>query len=85
MREQGLRGDNGTAALAVASIRRCRQAHGRRHPLAASRLLITADVDGSSRYHYRLWKAELAAFAAEIGLMEMFCHFPPGALRSGTR
>ncbi|MFD9099376.1 hypothetical protein [Streptomyces collinus] len=80
-----MRGDHGTAALAVASMRRCRQTHGRHDPLAASRLLITADVDGSGRYHCRPWKAELAAFAAETGLMGMSCHFPPGALRSGTR
>ena len=44
----------------------------------ARRLLITADAGGSNSYRYRLWKAELAAFAAETGLRVTVCHFPPG-------
>ena len=51
---------------------------------ARDRLLITADAGGSNSYRYRLWKAELAAFAAETGLAITVCHFPPGT-RSGTR
>ena len=41
-------------------------------------MLITADAGGSNSYRYRLWKAELAAFAAETGLDITVCHFPPG-------
>jgi len=33
---------------------------------------------GSNSYRYRLWKAELAALAAETGLTITVCHFPPG-------
>jgi hypothetical protein len=40
--------------------------------------LITADAGGSNSYRYRLWKAELAALAAETGLTITVCHFPPG-------
>ncbi|WP_369394728.1 ISAzo13 family transposase [Streptomyces sp. CG1] len=70
--------DHDTAAFAVASIRRWWQARGRHDYPAASRLLITADAGGSNSYRYRLWKAELAAFAAEAGLTVTVCHFPPG-------
>lgn len=70
--------DHDTAAFAVASIRRWWQARGRHDYPMASRLLITADAGGSNSYRYRLWKAELAAFAAEAGLTVTVCHFPPG-------
>ncbi|MFG1963201.1 ISAzo13 family transposase, partial [Nonomuraea sp. NPDC049028] len=70
--------DHDTAAFAVASIRRWWQARGHADYPSASRLLITADAGGSNSYRYRLWKAELAAFAAEAGLMVTVCHFPPG-------
>ncbi len=40
--------------------------------------MITADAGGSNSYRYRLWKAELAALAAETGLDITVCHFPPG-------
>jgi hypothetical protein len=70
--------DHDTAAFAVASIRRWWQARGRLDYPRASRLLITADAGGSNSYRYRLWKAELAAFAAEVGLTVTVCHFPPG-------
>ena len=56
-----------TSAFAVASIRRWWQAHGCSDYPNASRLLITADAGGSNSYRYRLWKAELARFAAETG------------------
>jgi len=70
--------DHDTAAFAVASIRAWWHARGRlNHPKATS-LLITADAGGSNSYRYRLWKAELAAFAAEAGLTVTVCHFPPG-------
>lgn len=70
--------DHNTSAFASASIRRWWQARGQHDYPEASRLLITADAGGSNSYRYRLWKAELAAFAAEAGLTVTVCHFPPG-------
>src|SRR3954467_9214271 len=70
--------DHDTSAFAVASIRRWWAARGREDYPAARRLLITADAGGSNSYRYRLWKAELAALAAETGLTITVCHFPPG-------
>src|SRR3954471_15282691 len=70
--------DHDTSAFAVASIRRWWQARGSADYPSALRLLITADAGGSNSYRYRLWKAELAALAAETGLEITVCHFPPG-------
>ncbi len=70
--------DHDTSAFAVASIRRWWQARGTADYPAARKLLITADAGGSNSYRYRLWKAELAALAAETGLTITVCHFPPG-------
>ncbi len=70
--------DHDTSAFAVASIRRWWQARGAEDYSHARRLLITADAGGSNSYRYRLWKAELAALAAETGLAITVCHFPPG-------
>jgi transposase len=70
--------DHDTSAFAVASIRRWWHARGVVDYPNARRLLITADAGGSNSYRYRLWKAELAAFAAEAGLQVTVCHFPPG-------
>ncbi len=70
--------DHDTSAFAVASIRRWWQARGSVDYPQATRLLITADAGGSNSYRYRLWKAELAALAAETGLSVTVCHFPPG-------
>jgi transposase len=70
--------DHDTSAFAVASMRRWWQARGRLDYPHATSLLITADAGGSNSYRYRLWKAELAAFAAETGLTVTVCHFPPG-------
>jgi hypothetical protein len=70
--------DHDTSAFAVASIRRWWQARGRSDYPATTRLLITADAGGSNSYRYRMWKAELADFAAEAGLAITVCHFPPG-------
>jgi hypothetical protein len=70
--------DHDTSAFAVASIRRWWQARGRGDYPSATRLLITADAGGSNSYRYRMWKAELASFAAETGLAITVCHFPPG-------
>jgi hypothetical protein len=70
--------DHDTSAFAVASIRHWWAARGALDHPDADRLLITADAGGSNSYRYRLWKAELAALAAETGLTITVCHFPPG-------
>jgi predicted DNA-binding protein YlxM (UPF0122 family) len=70
--------DHDTCVFAVESIRRWWRARGRLDYPEASRLLITADAGGSNSYRHHVWKSELAAFAAETGLLIMVCHFPPG-------
>jgi transposase len=70
--------DHDTAAFAVATLRRWWQAMGRPLYPYARRLLICADGGGSNGYRVRLWKVELAAFAAETGLETTVCHLPPG-------
>ena len=70
--------DHDTAAFAVATLRRWWQAMGRPLYPHARRLLICADGGGSNGYRVRLWKVELAAFAAETGLEITVCHLPPG-------
>ncbi|MFG2045652.1 ISAzo13 family transposase [Dactylosporangium sp. NPDC048998] len=70
--------DHDTSAFAVASIRRWWQARGAADYPGATKLLITADAGGSNNHRYRLWKAELAALASDIGLTITVCHFPPG-------
>lgn len=70
--------DHDTSAFAVESIRRWWRDRGSLDYPNADRLLITADCGGSNSYRYRLWKAELADFAAETGLAVTVCHFPPG-------
>jgi hypothetical protein len=74
--------DHDTAVFAVASIRRWWRARGSRDYPKASRLLITADAGGSNGYRYRVWKSELAALAAETGLVVTVCHFPPGTSKT---
>jgi hypothetical protein len=70
--------DHDTSVFAVESIRRWWKVRGGRDYPQASRLLITADAGGSNSYRYRVWKSELAALAAEMGLAITVCHFPPG-------
>jgi transposase len=70
--------DHDTAASAVATLRRWWQAMGRPLYPHARRLVICADGGGSNGYRVRLWKVELAAFAAETGLAITVCHLPPG-------
>lgn len=67
-----------TAAFAVESIRRWWTRMGQGRYPAATRLLITADAGGSNSARARLWKLELARFAAETGLQITVLHFPPG-------
>ena len=70
--------DHDTAAFAVNAIRRWWQTMGIDRYPNAHRLMITADAGGSNGYRNRLWKTELAAFAAETGLQLTICHYPPG-------
>jgi Rhodopirellula transposase DDE domain len=70
--------DHDTASFAVASLRRWWETMGKALYPAASRLLVTADAGGSNGYRVRLWKTELARFAAQTGLAVTVCHFPPG-------
>ena len=70
--------DHDTAAFAVAALRRWWSAMGRPLYPAAGRLLICADGGGSNGSRVRLWKVELATFAAESGLTVTVCHLPPG-------
>lgn len=70
--------DHDTSVFAVESIRRWWRVRGQVDYPDADRLLITADCGGSNSYRYRLWKAELATFAAQMGLTVTVCHFPPG-------
>ncbi len=70
--------DHDTASFAVASLRRWWETMGRVLYPAADRLLVCADAGGSNGYRVRLWKTELAGFAAETGLAVTVCHFPPG-------
>jgi hypothetical protein len=76
--------DHDTSAFAVASIRRWWNSQGKALYPSAGRLLITADAGGSNSYRTRAWKTELAAFAAQSGLVITVCHFPPGTSKWNT-
>lgn len=67
-----------TGAFAVASIRGWWQKVGQAAYPAARRLLITTDSGGSNSSRLRLWKTQLAVFAAEAGLEITVVHLPPG-------
>ncbi|MDQ2881998.1 MAG: ISAzo13 family transposase [Actinomycetota bacterium] len=70
--------DADTGQFAVESIRRWWNRMGRATYPEATKLLITADGGGSNGSRLRLWKTELAGFAAESGLQITVLHFPPG-------
>lgn len=70
--------DADTGAFAVESIRRWWTTMGAISYPGSAKLLITADSGGSNGSRLRLWKTELAAFAAETGLDITVCHLPPG-------
>jgi hypothetical protein len=72
--------DADTGAFAVESIRRWWNTIGKRTYPKAKRLLITADSGGSNGSRLRLWKTELAAFAAQAGIEITVLHLPPGNL-----
>jgi hypothetical protein len=68
----------GTAAFAVAAIRRWWREEGQARYPRATRLLVTCDAGGSNDWRGRLWKDQLAVFAEETGLRAEVMHFPPG-------
>lgn len=70
--------DHDTAAFAVNTIATWWNEVGKPMYPNASRLLISADGGGSNGYRTRLWKTELAKFAAATGLRITVCHLPPG-------
>lgn len=70
--------DADTGQFAVESIRRWWTTMGAIRYPGSGKLLITADSGGSNGSRLRLWKTELAAFAAETGLDITVCHLPPG-------
>ena len=70
--------DHDTAAFAVNTIRTWWNKIGKAAYPGAAELLITADCGGSNGSRVRLWKTELAAFAAQTGLTIRVHHLPPG-------
>jgi hypothetical protein len=70
--------DHETSAFAVETIRRWWINIGSEMYPDANRLLICADGGGSNGSRVRLWKAELARFASEVGLEVSVSHLPPG-------
>jgi hypothetical protein len=67
-----------TSQFAVNTLRHWWHHVGRERYGDIDRLLITADAGGSNGYNRRLWKVELAAFAAETGISVTVAHYPPG-------
>jgi len=67
-----------TAKFAVQSIRTWWHRMGKSTYPNATKLLITADGGGSNGHRVRLWKAELAVLARELGLDITVVHFPRG-------
>jgi hypothetical protein len=70
--------DHDTSRFAVESIRGWWYGMGKERYPKATRLLITADCGGSNGDRRRLWKTELAKFAAETDLEITVRHFPTG-------
>jgi transposase len=70
--------DHDTSAFAVATLRAWWNTTGAQRYPRAGQLLICADSGGSNGNRTRAWKIELAAFAAETGLVVTVCHLPPG-------
>src|SRR6266571_2918936 len=70
--------DHDTAQFAVQTIRTWWEKAGKAAYPGTSRLLICADAGGANGYRTRLWKAELAALAAQAGISVTVCHLPPG-------
>jgi hypothetical protein len=70
--------DHDTAQFAAQAIGRWWQKMGAKRYPHAKELLITADGGGSNGSRCRLWKVELQALAARLGLPIQVSHFPPG-------
>jgi len=70
--------DADTGEFAVESIRRWWAKIGRLAYPEATELLITADGGGSNGSRLRLWKTQLAQFAAEAQIAITVVHLPPG-------
>ncbi len=70
--------DHDTAQFAVQTIRTWWEKAGKAAYPGTGRLLICADAGGANGYRTRLWKTELAAFAAKTGISVTVCHLPPG-------
>ena len=70
--------DHDTPAFAVNALRRWWETMGAARYPDATTLMVTADAGGSNGYRSRVWKAELAKLATEIGLGITVCHYPPG-------
>ena len=70
--------DHDTSAFAVATLRTWWNTIGQQRYPQAGQLLICAGSGGSNGNRTRAWKIELAAFAAETGLVVTVCHLPPG-------
>jgi hypothetical protein len=67
-----------TSEFAVESISRWWETVGKHTFPNAAKLMITCDCGGSNGSRTRLWKYQLAQFAARIGIDIYVCHFPPG-------
>ena len=79
--------DHDTGAFAVASIRSWWNGPGRAAYPGARRLMVTADAGGSNGSRLRLWKTELATFAAEAGWTSPCCtcrRAPASGTKSST-
>ena len=70
--------DADTGEFAVESIRRWWAKIGRFAYPEATKLLVTADGGGSNGSRLRLWKTQLAQFAAEAQIAITVVHLPPG-------
>jgi len=70
--------DHDTPAFAVNALRRWWETMGAARYPEATTLMVTADAGGSNGYRSRVWKAELAKLATELGLEITVCHYPPG-------
>jgi hypothetical protein len=67
-----------TAEFAVQAIRSWWYRMGKLAYPNATNLLITADGGGSNGYRVKLWKAEIAKLASELGIDITVVHFPRG-------
>ena len=70
--------DHDTAQFATASVRRWWQEMGTGRFPRATKLMITADGNGSNGSRNRLWKVALQDLADDLDLRLEICHFPPG-------